>query len=174
MYVSFLRGINVSGKNKIVMAELVEAYTTLGYTHVKSYLNTGNVVFNMDGIAVAVLEQDIKMLISTRFGLEIEVIVKSETQLNQLVNAYPFESSDGKNRYITMLKSAVDHGLAMAIDTVIKEGDQYLISDSDVNLYIPTGYGKTKITNTFIEKKSNNIGTTRNVNTLEKLQVLLT
>ena len=47
-YIAFLRGINISGKNKVPMAELKQGFERLNYTEVKTYLNSGNVIFSSD------------------------------------------------------------------------------------------------------------------------------
>ena len=72
-YVALLRGINISGKNKIAMSELKAGFAELGYTAVSTYLNSGNVVFCADIDDKERLSNEIRSMINKRFGLDIPV-----------------------------------------------------------------------------------------------------
>lgn len=172
MYYAFLRGINVSGKNQIKMTELVTAFEALGYTQVNYYLNTGNICFNTETRSCAELENAIEAKIKEVFHLDIPVIVKTKAAVEALVAEYPFATEDLKNRYVTLFKGTVDTSLATAVEAVKLDTDSYLLSTTAVHLLIPMGYGKTKLTNTYLEKKSGMVATTRNMSTLEKILTL--
>lgn len=77
-YVALLRGINISGKNKIAMSELKAGFAELGYTAVSTYLNGGNVVFCADIDDKERLSNEIRSMINKRFGLDIPVFVVSQ------------------------------------------------------------------------------------------------
>ncbi len=79
-YIAFLRGINISGKNKVPMAELKKEFERLGYKEAKTYLNSGNIVFSSDENDRECVTKQITMMIKNRFGLNIPVfvIVKEE------------------------------------------------------------------------------------------------
>ena len=74
-YIALLRGINISGKNKISMVELKSCLIELGYADVFTYLNSGNIVFSIDESNEIVLADKIKEMIQERFGLDIPVFV---------------------------------------------------------------------------------------------------
>ena len=74
-YVALLRGINVGGKNKIPMAELKKGFEELGFEEVKTYLNSGNVIFSSDKEDVEKLKKQIETMINEQFGFEIPVFV---------------------------------------------------------------------------------------------------
>ena len=74
-YIALLRGINISGKNKIVMSELKEGVTDLGFNDVVTYLNSGNVIFCSDIDDKGVLSDKINGMIKDRFGLYIPVFI---------------------------------------------------------------------------------------------------
>ncbi|MDO5346618.1 MAG: DUF1697 domain-containing protein [Lachnospiraceae bacterium] len=87
-YVALLRGINVSGKNKIAMAELKKGFTELGYLEVSTYLNSGNVAFS------SIEEQEniagrIEKMIKDKFEWDIPVFVISQEELRDIVNHAP-------------------------------------------------------------------------------------
>ncbi len=184
MYIAFLRGINVSGKKKIEMKALANTFEKLGFGHVKTYLNTGNVLFEVEeskmspligkaSSKVNGLSTVIKQSIQVDFDLEVEVIVKETQDIKNMIKEYPFESVDGKNRYVAMLWSEANQILSRELDQVKTLADEYEIKEDLVNLYIPKGFGKSKISNNFIEKKGHVVATTRNVNTLEKILKLI-
>lgn len=74
-YVALLRGINISGKNKIAMSELKAGFAELGYTAVSTYLNSGNVVFCADIDDKEGLSNEIRSMINKRFWLDIPVLL---------------------------------------------------------------------------------------------------
>lgn len=74
-YIALLKGINISGKNKIAMAELKEGIVDLGFDDVVTYLNSGNVIFCSDIDDKSVLSDKIKGMIKDRFDLDIPVFI---------------------------------------------------------------------------------------------------
>ncbi|MGB3368700.1 MAG: DUF1697 domain-containing protein [Acidaminobacteraceae bacterium] len=177
MYIAFLRSINVGKINKIGMSELIELFYKLGHDNIKAYLNTGNLIFDSESSDICKMEEEIRNIIFENLNLEIEILIRTSDELSKIVSNYNFQSPDGKNRYVTLLKTELDDELKGLLSEDIKkfrkEDDLYEIRDKEVNLYIPGGYGETKLNNKFIEKKSKLYATTRNINTLEKILNLI-
>ena len=94
-YIALLRGINVSGKNKIVMSELKARFMELGYTAVSTYLNSGNVIFSSDIDDCDVLSGTIKEMIKNKFELDIPVFIISQIELEDILNNAPDWWGDG-------------------------------------------------------------------------------
>ncbi len=162
MKVAFLRGVNVSGKNKVDMKVLKVMLEDFGLTDVKTYLNTGNIIF-CGHISVTDFEQ----LVKEQFGTSIYIILKDLDEIKEISDNY--QLSDGsENSYVTMFNRPIDNYYAV-IDKKKKEDDLYQIHEDYFYLYVPGGYGKTKITNTYLEKKLDRIGTTRNIKTIRKI-----
>ena len=88
-YIALLRGINISGKNKIAMPALKACVTELGYTDVCTYLNSGNVVFSGEETEETVLAERIRAQIGERFRLVIPVLVLPQKQLEELLRDAP-------------------------------------------------------------------------------------
>ena len=84
-YIALLRGINVSGKNKIPMAELKAGFEAAGFEEVKTYLNSGNVVFSSDEADTGKLADRIESLIREQFDLEIPVFVMTKSALEDIL-----------------------------------------------------------------------------------------
>ena len=83
-YIAFLRGINISGKNKVSMAELKKGFERLDYTDVKTYLNSGNVIFSNDEADTIRTTSRIEEMIKNKFSLEIPVVVISKEELEDI------------------------------------------------------------------------------------------
>lgn len=88
-YIALLRGINISGKNKISMSELKQEFIELGFAEVATYLNSGNVIFSSDIDDRDVLSHKIKLLIKERFDLDIPVFIIYQKSLEDILNNAP-------------------------------------------------------------------------------------
>ena len=89
IYIAFLRGINISGKNKVPMAELKKAFEELRFGAVKTYLNSGNVIFSSDEDNIGSLTSRIEAMIKERFSLDIPVFVISKEDLEDILQHAP-------------------------------------------------------------------------------------
>lgn len=88
-YIALLRGINISGKNKVPMTELKEAFEELGFGAVKTYLNSGNVIFLSDEENIGRLTNRIEITIKKWFGLDIPVFIISKEDLEDILQHAP-------------------------------------------------------------------------------------
>lgn len=103
-YLAFLRGINISGKNKIPMAELKKCFETLGFDGVKTYLNSGNVIFLSDEDKTDRLTDRIEKMIKERFGFDIPVFVISKEALEDILqNAPDWWGNEKKDIYDNLI-----------------------------------------------------------------------
>lgn len=100
-YLAFIRGINISGKNKIVMSELKKEFEKLGFTNVMTYLNSGNVVFSADFDFTA---DDIKKMISDNFSVFTEVYITDNEQIADILkNAPEWWGTNDKDIYDNLI-----------------------------------------------------------------------
>ena len=88
-YIALLRGINISGKNKVPMAELKQVFEELRYTEVKTYLNSGNVVFSCEEDDTAEMTSRIEEMVKQRFGLDLPVFVIAREELEDILQHSP-------------------------------------------------------------------------------------
>lgn len=103
-YIALLRGINISGKNKISMQELKANMIALGYSDVVTYLNSGNVIFSVQEDREMMLVSAIKAMIQERFGLDIPVFVILQEQLKALLSRAPdWWGTDDKEQYDNLI-----------------------------------------------------------------------
>ncbi len=103
-YVALLRGINISGKNKISMAELKNKFGKLDFEEVKTYLNSGNVVFSSDEDSIEKLTRVIERAKKNEFGFDIPVFVISKDRLRDILNNAPsWWGNDNKEIYDNLI-----------------------------------------------------------------------
>lgn len=99
-YIAFLRGINISGKNKISMAELKKDFEKLSFKEVKTYLNSGNVIFSTEENDTKKLTKQIEEMINVQFDLDIPVLILSKDALEEILrNAPEWWGTDNKEIY---------------------------------------------------------------------------
>ena len=103
-YVALLRGINISGKNKIPMAELKKEFERLGFIEAKTYMNSGNVVFSSDEDDIEKITKQIETMIKQQFGFDIPVFVISKEKLEDILrNAPDWWGNDNKEIYDNLI-----------------------------------------------------------------------
>lgn len=99
-YIALLRGINISGKNKIAMSDLKKEFITLGYKEVITYLNSGNVVFESDIDDKNVIKNNIQAMIKNKFLFDIPTYIITSQELEELISHSPnWWGKDNKEIY---------------------------------------------------------------------------
>lgn len=179
-YVSLLRGINVGGHNKIKMLDLQELFQSLGYTGVKTYIQSGNVIFQSKIKNSQELEQEIHLKIKKIKGYDVKILVKTKEEWgnivlnNPFININEYQPVDASKLHVTLLSGIPNNEKINYINSLEKKNDEQLIFIDDcVYLFYPNGYGKTKFHNTFLEKKLEVSATTRNWKTTMKINEML-
>ena len=171
-YISMLRGINVSGQNKIKMEELKVLYESLGLKSVKTYIQSGNVIFESPESDVSELVNKIETAIKQAFGFSVIVTIRTMNEFQHVVKNNPFYEKvkeDVKKLHVTFLSDTPSKSSLDLINKLENEPDEWFIAGKEIYLYCPNGYGRTKLTNNYFEKKLNVSATTRNWKTVNKL-----
>jgi uncharacterized protein (DUF1697 family) len=171
-YIAILRGINVGGKHLVRMNELKDHLTTLNFINIRTYIQSGNVIFEYDSINTHVLQKQIAELVKINYGFRISVIVKTISELSQILSHNPFINTgneDLKKLHVTFLSNEPDLKLLDNFLLIQNPPDEYFLADDVIYLFCPNGYGRTKFTNNFIENKLDVQATTRNWRTTKKL-----
>jgi uncharacterized protein (DUF1697 family) len=166
-YVALLRGINLGARNKVSMADLKELFTALEAEDVETYLRSGNVVFSSTA-SPARLATGIEERIRRDFDLDITVLVRTAADLQRIVAANPF-AGDLANLHVTFLAEAPKRALVGRIDAERFAPDEFRVVRGEVYLRCPNGYGRSKLSNAFFEKRLGVAATTRNWKTVTKL-----
>lgn len=171
-YISMLRGINVSGQKIIRMVELKNLYESLGLVDVTTYLQSGNVIFNSLDHEASNLVQLIEMKIEQSFGYHVSVFIKATQDFHRIIEQNPFlteRKEDPAKLYVTFLYRLPSALELKNLNIPDSGSDEFIIQGKEIFLFCPNGYGKTKLSNNFFEKKLNMPATTRNWNTVQAL-----
>lgn len=115
IYISLLRGINVSGKNKIKMSDLKTLYESLHFHKVQTYIQSGNVIFANSLNEANVLARQIEQAILKTFSLEVAVLVMEASTFKEIINNNPFKTQDPSKVLVTFLASVPDHSAIESI-----------------------------------------------------------
>lgn len=179
VYISILRGINVSGKRIIKMEALRELMSELKFTTVQTYIQSGNIIFqtvtsraSVSTSVTNVLSKKIAVAIEKQFGFEVPVITMTLEDLKQSVESNPFLKDKNKDvsfLHITFLAEAPQDILLKTINGNNYLPDEIQLINKTMYLYCPNGYGKTKLHNAFLENKLKVTATTRNWKTCNEL-----
>jgi uncharacterized protein (DUF1697 family) len=170
-YVALLRGINVGGRTKVGMDDLRRLFVALGHADVKSYVQSGNVLFSSPVEESSRLADDIQRRIARDLGVTVTVLLRTRDDLAYVVANNPFLSreTDLAKLHVTFLADAPDHERVARLDTPSGGPDEFSLAGREVYLHCPRGYGRTKLNNAYLERRLGVAATTRNWNTVTKL-----
>ena len=171
-YIAFLRGINVGGKNLIKMTELKTSFENIGYHHVITYIQSGNIVFTGKKTSKKNMETLIFQQIKKDFGIESPTIVRAPEILEKAIAKNPFVKDQRKDPlffHITFLDKAPENPDLRELESKKQVGEEITLGDNVLYLYCPLGYGNTKLTNNYLEKNLMVQATTRNWKTINEL-----
>ena len=171
-FVAMLRSINVGGRNRVAMADLRGMASSLGFRDVATYVQSGNLVFAGSGSPAAVA-QAIEDRIAADLGLTVPVIVRSRSQLRGVLRDNPFADLDvdPKTIHVTFLADRADPQRVALLEEPTGQfgNDRLKVVGTDVYLHCPGGYGRTKLNNSYFERRLGVTATTRNWRTVTTL-----
>ena len=173
--IAILRGINVGGKRKILMADLKLMFEKMNFSNVSTYIQSGNVLFNLKKkVGNSELAQKIEAEIKKEFGFEVPVIVRTSKEIEAAINQNPFykEGSDVVHLHLTFLNEEPTEENQEKTESYKYEPDKFEIKGKDIFIYCEGKYHQSKLNNNFFEKKLKVNATTRNWKTILKLHEL--
>lgn len=173
--VSLLRGINVGGNRKIRMAELQALYESLGFTSVRTLLQSGNVIFDSASADTDQVATTIETGIQHQFGFEVRVIIRTADDWQSVVTHHPFSAeqlAEPGKILVTFLHQAPDDAALAALRTA-QPGPEIIHSHArELYIFYPDGMGRSKLDNSLIERRLGCAATGRNWNTVNKILAL--
>ena len=175
-YVSLFRGINVGGHQIVRMEALKELHTSLDLQDVQTYIQSGNVVFTSDNPNVTQIQKDIEHGFAQKFGFQVKVMVRTAGEFNMIIENNPFQNQPTReSKWVVAIFLASDP-ISTALEDIQKTytgPEEIHIMGQEAFIYYPEGQGRSKLTNTFLEKKLKTAGTARNWNTVLRLQKMM-
>lgn len=166
-YVALLRGINVGGNKKVPMAELRMVAEDLDWADVKTYINSGNLLFSSSK-KVSTLTAELERGIADQFGFEVPVIIRSEPQLRSVLIQNPYPEGSPAQVNVAFCLSEPETGASDRLVEIATADERFKIIGSEVYVDYAGGLGRSKLAAKFdalIGVRS----TTRNIRTVAKL-----
>jgi uncharacterized protein (DUF1697 family) len=170
-YLALLRGINVGGKNKVSMPQLRLVFEDLGHEGVRTYVQSGNVVFESRSSAPKKVATDIEHAISETFDLSISVLIRTRRELERVAGEHPL-ASKGVALSLLHVMFLADRPSSKAIESLDPDRsppDEFVVTRREVYLLFPKGSGRSKLTVDYFERMLGTRATARNWNTVLKM-----
>jgi uncharacterized protein (DUF1697 family) len=171
-YVALLRGINVSGQKMIKMQVLQSLFAELGFKNIRTYIQSGNIIFESGKISQDVLAKQIEEKILQSYHFEVPAIIRHHDEIKRILENNPFlikRNEDINKLYVTFLSNESDESDKYDKSDKSIDYDEFIISGKNIYLFCPNGYGRTKLNNNFFESKLKVKATTRNWKTVNAL-----
>jgi uncharacterized protein (DUF1697 family) len=169
-YIAMLRGVNVGG-NPLKMDWLRAACEEIGLRDVRTYVQSGNIVFT-SRLGAAAIVQTLKAKVDAQTRLPVSVVIRNAAELAKIVAGNPFLQQDGVDvakLHVTFLDRAPAKLPLERLDALAGSRDQCRLAGREIYLHCPINYGETKLSNTAIEKVLGVGATTRNWKTVTTL-----
>lgn len=168
--IALLRGINVGGRNSLPMKELTALLESLGSSDVRTYIQSGNVVFSHVHTDDAILSQEISSAIEKEYGFLPEVLLFSASELQRAVTKNPFAeaTSEPKTLHLWFLADAADEPDLDGIQKLKADSESFVLAGRVFYLHAPDGIGRSKLA-ARVEKLLGVPATARNWRTVTKI-----
>jgi len=170
--ISLLRGVNVGGHNKIKMEALRALYESMGLRDAQTCVQSGNVVFRTQRRGLGLLAKRIEDGIEHSFGFRPAVIVRTSSELRDVIARNPFARRGGidpSKLLVTFLAGDPDAEAREKVLRIKADPEEVRIDGRELYIYFPNGMARPKLSPAVLEKTLKTAGTGRNWNTVTKL-----
>ena len=171
-WIAILRGINVSGLRKLPMKELSTLFEGLRCNNVRTYIQSGNVVFESAKLDPTTFSKQVEAAIKKQYDYHVPVLVRSLEEMKRASTANPYLERKGielDKLHVTFLAEPPEPAFAEKIVGTNFSNGSFILKGREIYVHCPDGYGKTKLNNTFFESKLKVIASTRNWRTVNEL-----
>ena len=165
-----LRGINIGSRNRIAMPALREELEDAGFGDVKTYVQSGNVVLTSRA-APATVARKVERLIADRFGLDIDVVVRTRDEVAEVVRRNPLGkvAKDPKRYQVSFLDTAPDPEVVRKLEGLAASGEQLVADGREIYAWHPDGVARSKLWAALAGRGLGVTATARNWTTVTKL-----
>ncbi len=174
-HVALLRGINVGGKNMLPMKDLAEMFTEAGCTDVRTYIQSGNVVFAAPPTLVKTIPTHITNRIEELFGLRIPVILRTAAEMATTSRNNPFMKTGADEKLLNVFFLAHMPALenVLQLDPERSVPDSFSVHNREIYVNLPNGAARTKLTNAWFDTRLATTSTARNWRTVLTLTQMM-
>jgi uncharacterized protein (DUF1697 family) len=168
VHVALLRGINVGGKHKLKMAELVGLFEAMGCAEVRTYIQSGNVVFRAGAQVARTVAADLAQALERDHGYSVPVVTRTAAELAAVVAERPFLGGDvdPKHLHVAFLAKRPTAAAVARLDPGRSPPDSFVVSGREVFLCCPNGMARTRLTNAYLDATLGTVSTVRNWRTV--------
>jgi uncharacterized protein (DUF1697 family) len=154
-YIALFRGINVGGTNVVPMKDLVALLENIGSQNVKTYIQSGNAVFQNKEVNTTLLSNKIRAAIKESHGFEPQVFLLTPEEIERAIESNPFPEaeSEPKTLHVTFLASMPNNPDLGALESIKSDRERFALKDKVFYLHAPDGIGRSKLaanTETFL------------------------
>lgn len=174
-YVALLRGINVGGKNKLPMKDLVDMFAAAGCEAVRSFIQSGNVIFHAEPEISAQVPGLVAGQIAERFGYRTPVVLRTLDQFRDVTLNNPFLQlgAPEDTLHVMFLADVPSPARIATLDPHRSTSGTFVVRGPDIYLRLPKGVAEGKLTNAYFDSKLATVSTVRNWRTVTKLLELM-
>ncbi len=167
--VALLRGVNVGGKSKLAMADLRNAAATCGYERVRTYIQSGNLVFVAPSPSTQAVAERLRETIAEVTDVQPDVIVRTRDELASVVDENPYvrRGEDTAHLHVVFMSGTADASLG-PIDLAGYAPEEASAVGRQLYLFLPSGMGRSKLA-ADLARREGPSGTTRNWRTVTTL-----
>ncbi|HEY2785735.1 MAG TPA: DUF1697 domain-containing protein [Fimbriiglobus sp.] len=162
-YVALLRAVNVGGTGKLPMKDLVKLCTKLGFADVRTFIQSGNVVFRSK-LGERAVRTKLEVALTEKMGKPADVIVRTGPEMKAVLAANPFPDAEPAKVGVFLMNEQVNQALMERI--FAPTGEKVGAGKREVYVYFPNGMGRSKF------KIPKAVGTVRNINSIAKLATM--
>jgi uncharacterized protein (DUF1697 family) len=169
-YIALLRGVNVGG-NQLKMDRLRAISANLGFENARTYLQSGNLVFDAKG-AKPKVQKGLEDKLAGETRLPVRLLVFPAAELAKLIAKNPFlkdKAIDRARLHVTFLATEPTAEALKRLSAVDAGADEFRAAGAHIYLHCPNGYGRSKLSNNQLERLLSVAATTRNWNTVNAL-----
>jgi uncharacterized protein (DUF1697 family) len=167
VFIALLRAINVGGTGMLPMKELAAMCTDLGFEKVRTYIQSGNVVFQ-SALSEKSVRAELEQVLATKMGKKVDVIVRTAAELRSILNTNPFPEVQPAQVAVIFMSNPLPKGLVDAL--VSPGGEEIRRGKREIYIHYPNGMGRSKLKIPTVDGGS----TARNINTVAKLVAMTT
>jgi uncharacterized protein (DUF1697 family) len=142
VYVGLLRGVNVGGSNKLPMADLRSMFEDLGFSDVRTFIQSGNVVFASKHRPTTT---ELERGIAARFGIETDVVLRSSSELEAVRATNPFPDVQTEYLHVGFMASTVGDAVLQSLEPERFGVERFAVVGTEAFLHLPNGMGTSKL-----------------------------
>ena len=170
VHVALLRAINLGAHNKLPMKDLAAMFTAAGAKDVRTFINSGNVLFTAPAAKISGIDKKVRAAITKRFGFDAPIVFRTGAEIAKAARGNPFATDD--QVHVTFFADRPKKKNLALLEPKRHASEELVLRGRDLYLHLPKGVGQTKLVAASVDQALETFGTTRNLRTVAKLAEL--